>query len=160
MISETRIRTAIVGVIRSADAAAKVYPRFRYPAQARLKEFADLFRDDTGKINAYMIRRIRRTPEIRGIPGRLIKVTHAYKIRFYAHLIDSDDPLVASEEIAQLKIETLSALFESDVTLGFGPSVSHEGLVMEMDFADVVLGDTAVHRNDLGITVTTANVEC
>lgn len=162
MIAETTIRTALVAAITSVDATAKVHRRFRYAKDAQVSAFVNLFRETASphKVNGYMIRRVRRIPEMTGVPGRLKKVTHVYKIRFYAHLIDSNDPAIASEEIAQSRIEALAAALEANVNLGLGASISHEGLGMEMDFTDVILGDTAVHRNDLGISVTAMNVNC
>ncbi|MEK6323624.1 MAG: hypothetical protein AABN33_18440 [Acidobacteriota bacterium] len=160
MVSESAIRTAIVAKIREADDTAKVHRRWRYPAQNRLAEFANLFRDEQGKINGYMMRRIRRDPEMRGIPARLVSVSQIFAIRFYSQLIDNDDPAIASEENTQARIDALAAEFETDVQMGLGNTVFHAGLQMPLDLVDVILGDAAAHRADFRLEVTTANVEC
>jgi hypothetical protein len=164
MVAEAAIRTAMVAKITAADGTARVHRRRRYPPQGRQGAYADLFRIDSDpkkKINGYMIRRLRRVAVMKGIPGRLWKVTHTYQITFYSHFVESADAGVASEESAQLAIETLAAAFESDVQIGLGNTVSHTGLQMPLDFTDVVFGDGAqAHRADLTLEVTTTNVNC
>jgi hypothetical protein len=161
MITEAQLRTAIVQTIQAADAAARVHRRRRYPQQNRLAEYTRLFREaESGLINGWMVRRLRRAPALHGIPQRLVSVTFDFGVRFYYSLIESDDDAVASEEAAQLKIETVAAQFEADATLGLGPTVQHSGLEMPTDFEDVILGDSACHRADLRIAITVRNVTC
>src|SRR6185503_6439111 len=152
--------TAIVERIQDADPAAKVHRRFRYPAQGRLAAYIDLFRDDAGKINGYMVRRVNRHPEMKGIPGRLVSVTHIYSIRFYSHYADIGVDDTASEELTQAKIEMLAGRFETDVTMGLGSTVHHTGLQMPLDLVDVDMGGAQAHRADFRLEVTAANVEC
>ncbi|HEX8091832.1 MAG TPA: hypothetical protein VF762_23465 [Blastocatellia bacterium] len=160
MVSESQIRSAIIAVISANDGKARAHRRWRYPAQNRLAEWVNLFRDEDQKINAYMVRRVRRFPTLRGIPGRLVKVEYVYEVRFYLGLFDSEDDSAASEEIAQARVDSLAASFEADVTLGLGRCVSHGGLELPTDFEDVLVGDWAAHRAVLRISVEVANVEC
>lgn len=162
MVTDAAIRTALVEKLHASNPTAKVHRRWRWPANNRLAEFANLFREGGAgtRINGYMIRRIHRTPVMKGIPGRLVSVTFTYAIRFYAHLIDSDDDGVASEEALQLMIDANAAGFEADVQMGLGKTVSHTGLQMPQDIIDVVLGDAGAHRVDYRLEVTVANVNC
>lgn len=148
-------------LIREHDSAAQVHRRRRYPKDGRIDEYQRLYMSDELKlINAYSIRRFRREPLMRGIPGRLVSVTYDFGIRFYRHLIDTDDDGAASEETAQAAIDSLAAKFEADITLGLGRTVSHEGLRMPLDFEDVLLGDWPAHRADLRLTVKVSSANC
>lgn len=163
MISEAQLRTTLVQKIQSFDSEARVHRRRRFPAQNRLSEYARLFREGgTGKVNGYMIRRLRRKPLFHGVSRqrRLVSVTYDYQIRFYYGIHDADDDGAASEETAQLKIDLLAEALEADLSLGLGACVKHDGLDMPEDFDDVVLGDAACHRADLRLSVTVANVNC
>jgi hypothetical protein len=143
------------------DSKARVHRRYRYPAQNRLADWVAIYRDTDGKtVNAYMVRRVRRFPTMKGIPGRLAKVEHVYEIRFYFGLFDSGDDAAASEEIAQARIEAQAAAFEADVTLGLGRCVSHGGLELPNDFEDVIIGDWPAHRAVMRLSVEIANTNC
>ena len=146
--------------IQAADNKARVYRRWRYPAENRLAEWAALFRDVDRKLNCYWIRRVRRFPTIKGTPGRLAKVELVYEIRFYFGLFDSNDDAAASEEIAQARVDTLAAQLEADVTLGLGRCVGHGGLELPNDFEDVLIGDWPAHRAVMRLSVEVANVNC
>jgi hypothetical protein len=160
MVSDTQIRTAFIALIVAEDGKARTHRRWRYPAQNRLADWVALFRDEDGKLNGYMIRRVRRFPTMKGIPGRLSKIEYVYEIRFYFGIFDSSDDALASEEIAQARIDSLAARFEVDVTLGLGRCVTHGGLELPNDFEDVVIGDWPAHRAVLRVSVQVANANC
>jgi hypothetical protein len=128
-----------------------------------MAEYYNLLRDEDNLFNSYMIRRVRRTPTVKGIPQRLVAVEHQYEIRFYYGLKDDDDDTVATEEIVQAKLESLAALIETETPqgpLGLGATVSHEGLELPSDFEDKTIGDWSFHRPNLRITVTVRNANC
>jgi hypothetical protein len=161
MKTEAQIRAAIAAKIQAFDSLARVHKRIRYPKENRLDEWVRLFVEESSKlINGYMIRRTRRFPEMVGIPGRLRSVTHEYEISFRYSLVDNDDASLASEEIAQAKIENLAASFEADMQLGLGASVTHEGLELPNDFEDVQMGSWLAHRALMRLKVTAMNVNC
>jgi hypothetical protein len=160
MVPETQTRTALVTTIQGVDPVAKVHRRRRIPKDNQIGEWARLNVDAEKKVNSYHIRRLRRIPEMRGIPKRLVKVTHLYEIRFYFGLKDLDDDSTASEEIAQQRIEDLAAAFEASPTLGLGASVSHSGLGLPNDFEDVQVGSYLSHRALMQIAVEIMNVSC
>ena len=163
MVSETQLRSAIVAKVRAGDSKARVHRRWRYGAQNRLAELIAIYRDEDGRLNAYFIRRLRRFPTMKkGIPNRLTKVEYDYEIRFYFGLLDSDEDDVASEEIAQARVDSLAAGFEADATLGLGRCVTHSGLQLPSDFEDVIIpgGDWPAHRAVMRLSVEVANVEC
>jgi hypothetical protein len=161
MKTEAQIRQAIATKIIAFDALARVHKRVRFPQENRLDEWARLFAEESTKtINGYMVRRVRRFPEMVGIPGRLRSLTHDYEIRFLYGFVDSETDSLASEEIAQGKIEGLAASFETDVQIGLGASVTHEGLELPNDFEDVVIGDWLAHRALMRLRVIAMNVNC
>lgn len=160
MISESEVRSALIGKIRENDAKARVHRRIRYPKQNRIADYYNLLRDEDNLFNAYMLRRVRRMPTLKGIPQRLVAVEHLYEIRFYFGLKDDDDDSVATEEIVQSKLESLAALVEADTSLGLGATVSHEGLELPSDFEDKVIGDWAFHRPNLRIAITVRASNC
>jgi len=161
MKTEAQIRAAIAAKITAFDAAARVHKRVRYPMQNRLDEWVALFVEASSTtMNGYMVRRMRRFPEMVGTPGRLRSLTHDYEIRFLYGLVDNETDSLASEEIAQGKIEGLAASFETDAQIGLGASVRHEGLELPNDFEDVVIGDWLAHRALLRLRVKAMNVNC
>lgn len=163
MIGESTVRTGLVNKIKENDPKARVHRRIRYPKFNRTAEYLNLLRDEDNLFNAYMIRRVRRTPFLKGIPKRLIAVEYEYEIRFYYGLKDDDDDSVATEEIAQAKIDSLAAVIEAETEqgpLGLGATVSHDGLELPGDFEDRLVGDWAFHRADLRIKVTVRNSNC
>jgi hypothetical protein len=163
MISEPTLRSALVVKIKENDPKARVHRRIRYPKANRIAEYLNLLRDEDNLFNAYMIRRVRRTPTLRGIPQRLVQVEHQYEIRCYFGLKDDDDDSVATEEIVTAKLEALAALIETETEqgpLGLGATVSHDGLELPTDFEDKIIGDWAFHRPNLRITITVKNSNC
>lgn len=153
MIAESVIRTAVVNKIIANDATARVYRRHRFPSGDQLAEYVRLF-VNAGQINTYMVRRLRRIPEVHGIPKRLVSVTHDYGITFFYGLVDDDSDDVASEEIMQATIESLAALFEADNTIGLGHSIGHEGLALPADLSDGMLGSWKCLHAALRLRVT------
>jgi hypothetical protein len=160
MVSEAAVRSALIAQIAANDAKAVVHRRIRYPRQGRIDEFNKIYRDEDGRINCYMVRRVRRTPVLKGVPLRLASVEYEYEIRFRYGLQDDEDDAVASEEAAQAKIDSLALLLEADTTLGLGQSVSHAGLILPGDFEDRLIGDWPAHAGDLRIVFKVANVNC
>jgi hypothetical protein len=163
MISETTIRSALVAIIAQNDSKARVYRRIRFVKQGRIEEFNAIYRDEDGIINCYMVRRLRRRPNLGGVPQRLKSVEFDYEIRFRYGMrddVDVADGGNPSEEIAQANIDSLAALFEADNTLGLGACVSHTGLGLPGDFEDRLIGDWVAHAADLRLTVKVANVNC
>src|ERR1051325_8319851 len=121
MISETAVRTALVELIRSNDAKARVHRRVRYPKQNRIEDFKLLYLDEDKLINCYMVRRVRRTPVVKdSIPPRLVAVEYEYQIRFRFGLVDNHHDAIASEETAQARVASLPAVLEADNRLGLG----------------------------------------
>lgn len=158
MRTEVQVRDAIAAKIAALDPQARVHKRFRYPLNNQLAAWLAIHRDDDGKLNSWQIRRVRRLPTMRGIPGRLVKVELVYEIKFLYGLTDKeDDP---SEETAQRRIDDLAALFEADFNLGLGAGVTHGGLELPADFEDVETGSYGAHRAVMRLSVEVANVNC